>query len=223
DGAGRFRARLVDRGQLRGRGGVAVRRARPRAPGEIALKVVAGSFFRARRPRHRGGAAHPGRRPRARALPRRHRAGGAQRRGGVGRSRPWCSTWPAWSSRSGCGPGCRSAGTGTSGFRGISGRPGSPAWWGGVLFPLAVLTGVVAPVLVLTGATPPVAMPAAIAGTGLVVAVAGLAVVLIAQAARGESWRIGVDEDERTELVTRGPFARVRNPVFTGMVAVSAG
>lgn len=113
--------------------------------------------------------------------------------------------------------------TGTSGFRGISGRPGSPAWWGGVLFPLAVLTGVVAPVLVLTGAPPPVAMPAAIAGTGLVVAVAGLAVVLIAQAARGESWRIGVDEDERTELVTRGPFARVRNPVFTGMVAVSAG
>lgn len=92
-----------------------------------------------------------------------------------------------------------------------------------MLFPLAVLTGVVAPVLVLTGAPPPVAMPAAIAGTGLVVAVAGLAVVLIAQAARGESWRIGVDEDERTELVTRGPFARVRNPVFTGMVAVSAG
>lgn len=115
--------------------------------------------------------------------------------------------------------------TGTSGFRGISGRPGSLAWWGGVLFPAASLFVLLAPVLVLTGATAPLPLLAypAIAVTGLVLAVAGLAVVLAAQAAMGNSWRIGVDEGERTDLVTTGLFAAVRNPIFTGMGAVALG
>lgn len=115
--------------------------------------------------------------------------------------------------------------TGSTGFRGISGRPGSVAWWGGVLFPVALVLGLVAPVLALTGATPPVGvLPAPVlAVAGLVVGVAGVVLVLAAQAAMGASWRIGVDEGERTELVTGGLFGRVRNPIFTGMVAVSVG
>src|SRR5699024_9683904 len=47
--------------------------------------------------------------------------------------------------------------------------------------------------------------------------------VLVSQTAMGTSWRIGVDEEERTELVTRGIFALVRNPVFTGMGVLLAG
>ena len=39
----------------------------------------------------------------------------------------------------------------------------------------------------------------------------------------GESWRIGVDEQERTALVTSGPFAVVRNPIFAGMLPASLG
>ena len=39
----------------------------------------------------------------------------------------------------------------------------------------------------------------------------------------GESWRIGVDEQERTELVTSGPFAVVRNPIFAAMLPASLG
>ena len=39
----------------------------------------------------------------------------------------------------------------------------------------------------------------------------------------GESWRIGVDEQERTELVTSGPFAVVRNPIFAAMLPASMG
>src|SRR5262245_48406571 len=87
--------------------------------------------------------------------------------------------------------------TGTSGFRGISGRPGSPAWWGGVLFPIALLLGLAAPVLVLTGITAP-RLPAhpALAAAGLIVGLAGLVVVLLAQAAMGSAWRIGVDDTE---------------------------
>jgi protein-S-isoprenylcysteine O-methyltransferase Ste14 len=39
----------------------------------------------------------------------------------------------------------------------------------------------------------------------------------------GTSWRIGVKETERTELVTGGPFALVRNPIFTAMVVAQLG
>ena len=34
----------------------------------------------------------------------------------------------------------------------------------------------------------------------------------------GTSWRIGVDGSEKTELVTTGPFALARNPVFSAMI-----
>jgi protein-S-isoprenylcysteine O-methyltransferase Ste14 len=61
------------------------------------------------------------------------------------------------------------------------------------------------------------------AAAGTAAMLAGLAVTLAAQRAMGTSWRIGVDPDERTELVTAGPLARVRNPVFTGMLAFAAG
>jgi protein-S-isoprenylcysteine O-methyltransferase Ste14 len=96
--------------------------------------------------------------------------------------------------------------TGTSGFHGISGRPGSLTWWGGVLFPAAVLLGLAAPVLVLVGATPRIEALAhpLITIAGFVLGIAGLAVVLFAQGAMGASWRIGVDDSERTDLVTDG-------------------
>ena len=38
----------------------------------------------------------------------------------------------------------------------------------------------------------------------------------------GDSWRVGVDHDERTELVTDGPFP-MPNPVFAGMIPVGVG
>jgi protein-S-isoprenylcysteine O-methyltransferase Ste14 len=39
----------------------------------------------------------------------------------------------------------------------------------------------------------------------------------------GNSWRIGIDEDEETQLVTKGPFAYVRNPIFLGMIVTLFG
>ena len=51
----------------------------------------------------------------------------------------------------------------------------------------------------------------------------GLAATLYAQLAMGESWRVGVDESERTDLVTAGPFAVVRNPIFAAMIPTSLG
>jgi protein-S-isoprenylcysteine O-methyltransferase Ste14 len=46
---------------------------------------------------------------------------------------------------------------------------------------------------------------------------------VIAQFAMGDAWRIGVDLSERTELVTRGPFSLVRNPIFAAMIPSFAG
>jgi protein-S-isoprenylcysteine O-methyltransferase Ste14 len=115
--------------------------------------------------------------------------------------------------------------TGSSGFEGVSGRPGSAEWWAGVLFVVAILVGLAAPVLALTDVVEPIAGldAGAVHALGLVLFAAGLAGTLAAQVAMGESWRIGVDAAETTELVTDGPFAIVRNPIFAAMLPASAG
>ena len=54
-------------------------------------------------------------------------------------------------------------------------------------------------------------------------ALTGFATVVLAQSGMGTSWRIGVDPTERTALITGGPFAIVRNPIFTAMSTALAG
>jgi len=39
-----------------------------------------------------------------------------------------------------------------------------------------------------------------------------------AQIQMGNSWRIGIDEEKKTELVRTGVFALSRNPIFLGMI-----
>lgn len=46
---------------------------------------------------------------------------------------------------------------------------------------------------------------------------------LIAQVQMSDSWRIGIDYDEKTELVDKGIFAISRNPVFLGVVVFYIG
>jgi protein-S-isoprenylcysteine O-methyltransferase Ste14 len=115
--------------------------------------------------------------------------------------------------------------TGSSGFKGISGGPGSAEWFGGVLFVLAVVLGLLAPLLALLDVSEPLDALDGTAGhvIGLVLYAAGFAGTLGAQSAMGKSWRIGVDESERTDLVTTGPFALVRNPIFSAMIPTGVG
>ncbi|MBN1092222.1 isoprenylcysteine carboxylmethyltransferase family protein [Blastococcus sp. TML/M2B] len=112
--------------------------------------------------------------------------------------------------------------TGSAGFRGISGTPADAGWWGGVLFVVAMVLGLAGPVLAVAGAVP-ADPPLAVEVVGLLVALAGFAATLAAQTGMGSSWRIGVDPGERTELVTSGVFALVRNPIFTAMVTAQLG
>jgi protein-S-isoprenylcysteine O-methyltransferase Ste14 len=115
--------------------------------------------------------------------------------------------------------------SGAFGVRGLSGRPGSVEWFGGISFVLAIVLGVAAPVLAAADAVEPVealdTTPVHLAG--IVLYGLGLAGVIVAQRAMGTSWRIGVDEAERTSLVTAGPFELVRNPIYTAMTSTVAG
>lgn len=115
--------------------------------------------------------------------------------------------------------------TGSTGLKGVSGSPGSLEWDAGVLFGVAVVIGVLAPVLDVTDALEPIgAIDGPVAhGVGLVLFGLGLAATLYAQLTMGESWRVGVDEREKTDLVTGGPFAVVRNPIFAAMIPTSLG
>lgn len=115
--------------------------------------------------------------------------------------------------------------TGASGFVGIGGRPGSAEWFAGALFAFALVLGVAAPILALVNIVEPIAVidTSAVNAAGLIVAVAGVGLTLFAQVAMGKSWRIGVDPSERTELVTTGPFALVRNPIFAAMIPTALG
>jgi hypothetical protein len=115
--------------------------------------------------------------------------------------------------------------TGSTGFHGLGGRPGSPEWIAGVGFTVALMVGAAAPVLALLDVVEPISAldTAAAHVAGLVLAVGGIGLTFYAQVAMGASWRIGVDHEERTQLVTAGPFALIRNPIFAAMLPTALG
>ncbi|HUY63547.1 MAG TPA: isoprenylcysteine carboxylmethyltransferase family protein [Acidimicrobiales bacterium] len=59
------------------------------------------------------------------------------------------------------------------------------------------------------------------AGTALITAGTGL--MAWAQISMSSSWRVGLDRDHSTELVKKGPFSVIRNPIYVAMVVVVAG
>lgn len=64
--------------------------------------------------------------------------------------------------------------------------------------------------------------PAALPFAGLLLCAAGVVVIAIAQRQMGESFRIGID-DAKTALVSGGLFARVRNPIYSGLLMLLLG
>jgi len=59
--------------------------------------------------------------------------------------------------------------------------------------------------------------------TGITLMLFAFAWVVIAQYQMQDSWRIGIDTETKTRLVTSGLFRFSRNPVFTGMLMSLAG
>ena len=58
---------------------------------------------------------------------------------------------------------------------------------------------------------------------GVVLLVASLGWIILAQTQMRESWRIGVDYRQKTSLVQTGVFGVSRNPIFLGMQATLLG
>jgi protein-S-isoprenylcysteine O-methyltransferase Ste14 len=81
--------------------------------------------------------------------------------------------------------------------------------------PIAELLGLIASFVALQAAS--------LQGTGLVLALCGMAVTVISQYQMGDSLRVGVDTRETTALMTAGLFTVVRNPIFTGTLIATAG
>jgi len=114
--------------------------------------------------------------------------------------------------------------TGSSGFRGV--RAGGPTErLTGIGFVVALLVAASAPILQEANVVKPVGMLSAvwIQAAGIVVATVGIAATVYAQLEMGDSWRIGVDEEETTTLVYTGVFRRIRNPIYAGMLTFGLG
>lgn len=110
--------------------------------------------------------------------------------------------------------------TGETGLIGLRKGAGPPEWASGVLFVGGMAMAVISVTLSLHDTLGPIdALDVGalhVLGIGLA-ALGGLAVFL-AQLGMGASWRIGVSDDQGTDLVTGGWFAWVRNPIYSAMI-----
>ena len=52
---------------------------------------------------------------------------------------------------------------------------------------------------------------------GASISLAGIALMVVSQYQMGVSWRFGVDQDEKTDLVMRGLYSLARNPIYSGV------
>lgn len=59
--------------------------------------------------------------------------------------------------------------------------------------------------------------------SGLGICVIGTILTMVAQFQMGNSWRIGVDDSEQTELVTERLFSLSRNPIYVCVMLVGIG
>lgn len=109
--------------------------------------------------------------------------------------------------------------TGSTGWRGFSGRVGSLPWIAGASMSLGLLIALLAPLGALLS-WPGAAVLLSNASAhlaGAAFAVVGTVGAVASQFSMGDSWRVGVDESEKTELVTSRLFSWVRNPIFSFM------
>lgn len=110
--------------------------------------------------------------------------------------------------------------TGSTGLIGLRRGAGLLEWLSGILFVGGMAMAVVSLNLVLNDDLEPIdALDVdALHGIGIALAALGGLAVFAAQLGMGESWRIGVSDDQGTDLVTGGWFSLCRNPIYSAMV-----
>ena len=110
--------------------------------------------------------------------------------------------------------------TGRTGLIGVRRGVGPLGWLAAVLFNGGVALGVLSVVDVQRGSLDTIDSVdvGALHVIGIALAGAGGLTLFLAQLGMGESWRVGVNEEERTDLVTAGWFSLVRNPIYSAMI-----
>ncbi|WP_284777867.1 isoprenylcysteine carboxylmethyltransferase family protein [Agrobacterium sp. lyk4-40-TYG-31] len=105
-------------------------------------------------------------------------------------------------------------------------RQGIPA----ALFRIAFVSGCVLPLVSIWvdwewagGSITPLNLGTPAASIGIMVMIVGGAGALYSQWYMGNSWRIGAAEGRLGSIVSEGPFAYSRNPVFVGQITLFAG
>ena len=58
---------------------------------------------------------------------------------------------------------------------------------------------------------------------GFIIGLTGLVLCAIAQRTMGNAWRVGIDEEMTTYLITTGIFKYVRNPTYSGLMLLMTG
>ncbi len=58
---------------------------------------------------------------------------------------------------------------------------------------------------------------------GFVLGLSGLLLCWRAQQEMGNSWRVGIDRQKKTALVTTGVFQKIRNPTYSGLFLICTG
>jgi protein-S-isoprenylcysteine O-methyltransferase Ste14 len=58
---------------------------------------------------------------------------------------------------------------------------------------------------------------------GFVMGMTGLSFCLYAQIKMGTSWRVGIDEKVKTQLITTGLYSLIRNPTYLGLFLLNIG
>ena len=110
--------------------------------------------------------------------------------------------------------------TGGTGLIGLRRGAGLVDWLSGILFVGGMAMSIVSLQLVLQDSLEPIgALDTTVLHViGIVLAAAGGSAVFLAQLGMGASWRIGVSDDQGTDLVTTGWFKLVRNPIYSAMI-----
>ena len=89
----------------------------------------------------------------------------------------------------------------------------------GLTFVLSFIASVILIAVNYLGAFPVDYTYSAVVNVGVgLLGFSGIIITLVAQMQMGRSWRIGVDQDERTELMVGGLYSKSRNPIYFGIL-----
>jgi protein-S-isoprenylcysteine O-methyltransferase Ste14 len=115
--------------------------------------------------------------------------------------------------------------TGSTGLIGLRKGAGALDWLSGALFIGGMAMAIVSLNLVLNDELDPIdALDVdGLHVVGIVLAALGGLAVFAAQLGMDENWRIGVSDEQRTDLVTGGWFSICRNPIYAAMVVGWSG